>query len=76
MEFQNLIIVNLYVLKFKIEQFVFGYFLTHSFKTRPSPTGRLGIRGWNRGGLRKKQGNKKSGMTRQVDPIKNSVAFG
>jgi len=43
-------------------------YLKHSFETRPGgPT-----RGWNRAGLKKKQGNKKPGVTRQVDPATRS----
>jgi hypothetical protein len=46
-----------------------GYF-NHSFETRPGLAGRPGTRptrGWNRAGLKKKQGKKKSGVTRRID---------
>lgn len=69
MEFQNLIIVNLYVLKFKNEQFVFGYFFTHSFKIRPGPVCRPGTQDWNGAGLKKNK-EKKLGVTRQFDPAR------
>jgi hypothetical protein len=43
-------------------------YLKHSFETRPGgPT-----RGWNRAGLKKKQGKKKPGVTRRVDPATRS----
>jgi hypothetical protein len=48
----------------------------HSLKIRSGLVGRpetLPIRGWNRARLKKKQGKKKPGATRQ-DPIKNPVA--
>jgi hypothetical protein len=47
----------------------------YSFKIRPGPAGRPGTRpiwDWNRAELKKKQGKKKHGVTRQ-DPVKNPV---
>jgi len=52
----------------------------HSFETRPGLAGRSGtrpIRGWNRAGLKKKQGKKIPGVTRltRQDPVANPLNF-
>ena len=54
--------------------------LHHSFETRPGPAGRprtWPTRGWNRTGLKKKQGKEKPGMTRltRQDLVANPLTF-
>jgi hypothetical protein len=48
----------------------------HSFKTRPDPAGRPETRpnrGWNRAGLKKKQGKEKPGVTRRPDKTRSKT---